>query len=86
MAGLGVLKSRNFDRSYLGTGGGDGSYANRLWVRVRFEGQGSTRVICHLGFPCIVSCLRDDVTSCWWCMACKGSAGQESPLFEKLAL
>ena len=36
--------------------------------------------------PCIISCLRDDVTSSWWCMACKGSGGQESPLFEKLAL
>ena len=30
--------------------------------------------------PCIVSCLRDDVTSSWWCMACKGSGGQESSL------
>ena len=56
VAGLGVLKSRNFDRSYLGTGGGDGSYANRLWVRVGFEGQGSTRVICHLGFQAAMHC------------------------------
>ena len=46
---VGVLKSRNFDRSYLGTGGGDGSYANRLWVRVCLEGQRGSRV--HLPPP-----------------------------------
>ena len=39
--GEGVLKSWNFDRSYLRSRGGDGSYANRLWVWVCLEGQGA---------------------------------------------
>ena len=70
---VGVLKSRNFDRSYLGTGGGDGSYANRLWVRVCLEGQGGSRVhlpplsrmVGYNNIYNVISRMLDDGSSSW---------------------